>query len=635
MIRRYPAPSWQSSEPLWVVIAAPAAAIAVLLLVLLDAAAAVSSLLSGHALPVLRGGWIDGAALLLVHGGDPSAAWAGTAAAPPRWLFLVSLSLLVCGALTATFWIRSRWHRRRDGRAAVPRLKRHGFLSAGQAKARFGAGAVRREAARLHPSLPSSELGRRPVSKLGVPLGRCGGAPVFASHEHAVAVLAGMRQGKTSGVLARVALGHSGPLVYTTSKPADLELFFRRPDGSPGRTVLFNPEDLAGLGPAAFDPVSGCDDPETARLRSEAILARQRARAQERGLDWALLAEKLLKYLMHAAALEQLGGRRGGMAQVVTWAASRDFEAPGRALARSPEAASWAELLREMGRSAPETLYSIKINLHEALVCWEDPGLLRRVSSDGGGEVIDPAGMVRSGDRLLVLARPSGHSVPLVTALVSAVVEAARDEARRALHVGGRLDPPLLLLLDEVTKVCPLPQMPQLVTDCGSQGIVPIYALQSLEDGEEAWGISRFQGMWSATNCLVVMGMVSSQRTLRALSELSPTVKVEVPREGRDHRGEGLDPVVRWEPAVTPDEIRAIAPHTGIAFYGPRPMRLEMPHVLSGGSEVRGAAEASRASWRRWVATRTENGGRPTSAAARTPPSSTGTTPLGEAGADA
>ena len=635
MIRRYPAPSWQSAEPLWAVIAAPAAAVAVLLLVLLDAAAALSSLVSGHGLPVLRGGWIDGAALLLAHGGDPAAAWATPAAAPPRWLFVLSLALVIAGALAASLGLWSRWLRRRAGSAATLRLKQHGFLSAGQANARFGAGVVRREAARTHPSLSGAELRRRPASELGVPLGRCGGAPVFASHEHAVAVLAGMRQGKTTGVLARVALGHRGPLVYTTSKPADLELFFQVPEGSSGRTVFFNPDDLAGLGTAAFDPVAGCEDPDMARLRAEAILARQRARAQERGLDWALLAEKLLKYLMHGAALEGISGRRGGMPLVVTWAAARDFEAPGRALARSAEAASWAELLHEMGRSAPETLYSIKINLHEALVCWEDPGLLRRVTPGGGGEEIDPAAMVRGGDRLLVLARPSGHSVPLVTALVSAVVEAARDEARRALHAGGRLDPPLLLLLDEVTKVCPLPQMPQLVTDCGSQGIVPIYALQSLEDGEEAWGISRFQGMWSATNCLVVMGMVSSQRTLRALSELSPTVKVEVAREGRDHRGEGLDPVARWEPAVTPDEIRAIPPHTGVAFYGPRPMRLEMPHVLSRGLEVRRAAEASRAAWRQWVATREENGWRTTPGAAGTTPSSTGTTPLGEAGADA
>ncbi len=98
------------------------------------------------------------------------------------------------------------------------------------------------------------------------------------------------------------------------------------------------------------------------------------------------------------------------------------------------------------------------------------------------------------------------------------------------------------------------------------------------------------------------MGMVSRQRSLRALSDLSPTVKLEVEREGRDHHGEELDPVVRFEPAITPDEIRAIPHPTGVAFYGARPMRLEIPHVLGRGSEVRRPVEACREVWLRWVA---------------------------------
>ena len=594
------------AEPLWVQLALPALGFAVAVLLLLDVASLLSSLLTLHGVPALQGGWVAGPVALIVHGLDPAVAWSTPGAAPPRWLFVLVLALLAAGAALAGVRVLGWWFGRREGDVLGQRHKQHGFLSPARARAQFGGDAARREAARLHPTLSVSDLRDCPVAELAVPLGRCGRFWVYASHEHAVAVLAGMRQGKTSGVLARVALAHRGPLVYTTSKPADLELFFQSGVDEAVRTFLFNPDDLAGLGSAAFDPVAGCEDPEVARLRAEAILARQRARGSDRGLDWALLAEKLLKYLMHAAALDGLDGEPAGMARVVEWAAARDFDAAGvtSRLLHSPDAPHWAELLREMGRSAPETLYSIKINLHEALVGWEDPGLLRRVTPGGGGEEIVPADLVRSGDRLLVLARPAGHSVPLVTALVSAVVEAARQEARRALVMGGRMDPPLLLLLDEVTKVCPLPQMPELVTDCASQGIVPIYALQSLEDGEQAWGVSRFQGMWSATNCQVVMGMVSSPRTLRALSDLSPTVNIEVEREGRDHRGEGLDPVVRWESAITPDEIRAIPRHTGVAFYGPRPMRLQMPHVLSLDSELREQAAACQAAWQRWVASR-------------------------------
>lgn len=113
-------------------------------------------------------------------------------------------------------------------------------------------------------------------------------------------------------------------------------------------------------------------------------MAQQRARGRNRGLDWALLAEKMLKYLLHAAALEHLDGARAadprrpvGMARVVQWAASERLNSVADILRTSPQASHWSELVEDMARSAPETFYSIKINLHEALNCWEDPGILR------------------------------------------------------------------------------------------------------------------------------------------------------------------------------------------------------------------------------------------------------------------
>ena len=601
--RRGPAP-----EPLWARLALPALAIATAAVVLIDLAAVLSSIAVGRGIPRLRGGWVEGAASLVVHSGDPRQAWATAGAAPPEWLLLLILVVLVGGAGVATLCVLQWWHRRREKASLHGDLRKtRGFLSRHQAHAAYGEASARRRAARLHPSITPQDLRRRPIAQLAIPLGRCGGQDVYASHEEAVALLGGMRQGKTSAQ-ARIALAHVGPVAFTTTKPADLEYVWQ-PPGAPGRPILFNPEALSGLPTAAYDPTLGCEDPDAARLSAQAVMAQQRARGRDRGLDWALLAEKMLKYLLHAAALEHLDGARAadprrpvGMARVVQWAASERLNAVADILRTSPQASHWSELVEDMARSAPETFYSIKINLHEALNCWEDPGILARMAP-GRSSIgdLDPAALLRNSDRLMVIARPGGHAIPLVTALMSAVVEAGRQEARRRVAAGGRLDPPLLLLLDEVCKVCPLPQLPELVTDSASQGIVVVYSLQSLEDGYTAWGPTRFGGMWSATNCHVVMGQVSSADTLRDLSDLSPTVRVEDPREARNARGERLDPVVRYERALTTDEIAAIPPLCGVAFWGRRPMRLQMPHVASPESEVRAEALFSKAAWLRWV----------------------------------
>jgi hypothetical protein len=68
---------------------------------------------------------------------------------------------------------------------------------------------------------------------------------------------------------------------------------------------------------------------------------------------------------------------------------------------------------------------------------------------------------------------------------------------------------------------------------------------------------------------------------------------VEEARDSRNQRGERLDPVVRWERAITTDEIRGI-PH----------------HVQDRGSEVRAAAVDSEAAWRAWAAQQQAAGAR-------------------------
>jgi len=555
--------------------------------------------------PHLQDGLLGGSSRVLFHLADPGAAFT------PRvrlsvvmyWVVVVVLLALLPGSW---FLGRRLYRTIRGPQGPKPAsTKLAGFLSRSEVIRAFGEGATRIRAARLHPNLSAGDLRHRPIEEIAMPLGRCHGVAIYASHEDIVAVLAGMRQGKTTGPLAAIALTHRGGLVYTTTKPADAAYFFTAPSASTdGPPVIFNPEDLGDLGTATYDPVAGCADPHTARITAQAILAQQRANGADRGIDWALLGEKLLKYLLHASALERVAGRPWGMGRVVQWAAAQDYEAAGitRVLERSPEASAWSQLLAELGRTAPETLYSIKINLHQALACWEDPGLLRRVSPGGSEELIDPAALVRDGRRLIVLVSGDGHVTPLTTALVSAVVEAGKREARQRITFGGRLDHPLMLLLDEVTKSAPVPQLPDLVTDGASQGIVVVYVLQSLEQGDRAWG-SRFTTMWSATGVHIVMGRIADDKTLRVISEMTPQVKV-LEKSSRESAYGGR-PYERWEHAITKDEVRGIASHTALVLYGAKPMLVALPHVESQHSEHRAAAIASKAAYHGWVRERT------------------------------
>ena len=86
---------------------------------------------------------------------------------------------------------------------------------------------------------------------------------------------------------------------------------------------------------------------------------------------------------------------------------------------------------------------------------------------------------------------------------------------------GERLDPPLLLPLDEVAKICPLP-VPALLADSGGRGIMMIIACQGLAQIEERWGKPATRMVLDTSNQLYVSG-IQDPDTLKMVSELCGT----------------------------------------------------------------------------------------------------------------
>ena len=93
--------------------------------------------------------------------------------------------------------------------------------------------------------------------------------------------------------------------------------------------------------------------------------------------------------------------------------------------------------------------------------------------SPGPGEHFDPAMFLRKHGTLYLLGTASGASATagLVAALVEDVVEVARRLA--AGSPGGRLDPPLGLILDEAANY-PLPSLGALMSEGGGTGITTL-----------------------------------------------------------------------------------------------------------------------------------------------------------------
>ena len=98
-----------------------------------------------------------------------------------------------------------------------------------------------------------------------------------------------------------------------------------------------------------------------------------------------------------------------------------------------------------------------------------DPALAEAVLP--AGDDLDVATFLRQSGTLYMIADPGGNEEPPLAPLFAAMATEVHHVAARIGQAspGGRLDPPLLMALDEIVQVCPLP-LPSLPGRLRRQG---------------------------------------------------------------------------------------------------------------------------------------------------------------------
>ena len=119
---------------------------------------------------------------------------------------------------------------------------------------------------------------------------------------------------------------------------------------------------------------------------------------------------------------------------------------------------------------------------------------------------------------LLATGAGAGASASLVAAFVEDLIETARRLAARS--PGARLDPPLLLALDEIGNLVPLPSLPTLMAEGGGTGITTMPVLQSLAQARDRWSEHQAGAIWDASIVKIILGGASNSRDHQDLSTL-------------------------------------------------------------------------------------------------------------------
>ncbi|POX65047.1 type VI secretion protein [Streptomyces sp. Ru62] len=269
----------------------------------------------------------------------------------------------------------------------------------------------------------------------------------------------------------------SNPTLWSDTKDAKAKL---------GPTLLYDPTHLCDT-PARlhWSPTSGCEDKQTALHRATALLAPVRPTAK---IDQAVAdtATTLLRSYLHAAALENRTIRH-----VHRWSQGTQVQEAVRTLRTHPKAAPGAAGELEAALTAHPERRDIAQELTGRALAALSTVNIREACTPNRNDALALDSFIQEGGTLYVVGesiedpRSNPGAMPLLTALVSSVVERGRRMAERSSS--GRLDPPLTLVLDDIAAVAPFPELPTLLATGTDRGLPTLALLRSREQARSRW----------------------------------------------------------------------------------------------------------------------------------------------------
>ena len=328
-------------------------------------------------------------------------------------------------------------------------------------------------------------------------------------------VIAPPRTGK-SGALADWITDWPGAVIATSTR-ADL---FTNTAGTRyhrGPVHVFNPF-AVGRVPSTFgwDVVAGCEDPAEAFTRADSLIG-PRVGGNGDMAFWQDKAAIALSALLHAAALT----RGATILDIWAWCNRSGDAAAGTALAHHPAASGvlrsvFAEVARE-GRS-PD---SIRLTMAKSLAWVAVPPVATMVSGRAARPFDADAFAQQRGTLYLVAPGTMGA---VIEPLFRCFVDYAQRQATLAgsRRPAAKLDPPLLLALDEVRQIVRVP-LDIWLADSAGKGVCIMAVAHGMGQLREGWGEHGAATIWDTTNKIILPG-VSDRPMLDTVAEVTGTV---------------------------------------------------------------------------------------------------------------
>lgn len=383
----------------------------------------------------------------------------------------------------------------------------------------------RKRARITRPDLDRRQIRRVRPAQVGVPLHR---APVTRTDlwlplENATGVIAPQQSGKTLMDLLHKVIDAPGGLI-TTSTKLDLFLLTARARQRSGSAVQVL--DLTGAANwpdrVRWNPIRGCTTVKAAKRRAQALLRATAGATNDTAGNHAFFERRAVDVM--TAYLLAAGLSNATLNEFVGWC-QNDLDTEAAAILRGyPEFTAVRRTLQQAQTVVEETRSGIWETLRDAIASLTDPDVAENALPKAEEPGLDPETFVQSGGTIYVIGSEddAASQAPLITAFVQEVLDSARRLAIAGSRANGheRLAPPFTAVLDEIASICPLPDLPDTLSDSAGRGVLIHYALQSPAQAQARWGKSAAT-LFDNTTALTILGGLKSEETLKWASLLA------------------------------------------------------------------------------------------------------------------
>ena len=438
----------------------------------------------------------------------------------PAWLYWGVTILLGIAVLAAGVWLGRMFYR-------LTAPTGTGFATRADVGRELSPAACRRRATVTRPDLTRRGRARAALGQVGIPLHRAAvtGQDLWLPLENATGVIAPQQSGKTLTDLIHKVLARPGRAAGHLHQARPVPPHRHRPGTRRIRRAPARPDrrrELAAAGAVVPDPgLRHGEGGETPRPGP-----RPRHQRRQRSSDGAgnhrfferRAVDVLTAYLLAAAPVRTRRSRS-------SWPGARTTPTPKPPTSSAtipawpPSAAPCNKPKRWSRRPGPGSGRPSAT----PSAASPTPTSPTPPSPTPNKPGFDPDAFIRAGGTLYVVGSDddAAAQAPLVTAFVQHVLDTARRLALTDSATTGRerLTPPFTAVLDEVASICPLPDLPDTLSDSAGRGVCIHYALQSPAQAQLRWGKAAAT-LFDNTTALTILGGLKSEDTLKWASLL-------------------------------------------------------------------------------------------------------------------